>query len=123
VCISLLLGSELDRRALSTEPCLAHAQHPCHPEIILRIADYLNVPERIPDFFAAVDEDNNWATEQGLDDSHLSEQGLRAREERKAMELSQTELAEIEGVTANKICRRETERLTWKAKKKEEKNK
>ncbi len=39
------------------------------------------------------------------------------------MELSQTELTEIEGVTANKICRRETERLTWKAKKKEEKNK
>ncbi len=29
------------------------------PEIILRIADYLNVPERIPDFFAAVDEDDN----------------------------------------------------------------
>lgn len=68
-------------------------------------------------------EDNNWATEQGLDDSHLSEQGLRAREERRAMELSQTELAEIEGITANKICRRETERLTRKAKMKEEKNK
>lgn len=29
------------------------------PEIILRIADYLNVPERIPDCFAAVDEDDN----------------------------------------------------------------
>ena len=29
------------------------------PEIILRIANYLNVPERIPDFFAAVDEDDN----------------------------------------------------------------
>ena len=32
------------------------------------------------------------------------------------MELSQKELAEIEGVTAKQICRRETERLTWKAK-------
>ena len=39
------------------------------------------------------------------------------------MELSQKELAEIEGVTAKQICRRETERLTWKAKMKEEKNK
>lgn len=39
------------------------------------------------------------------------------------MELSQKELAEIEGVTAKLICRRETERLTWKAKMKEEKNK
>ena len=39
------------------------------------------------------------------------------------MELSQKELTEIEGVTAKQICRRETERLTWKAKMKEEKNK
>lgn len=39
------------------------------------------------------------------------------------MELSQKELAEIEGVTAKQICRSETERLTWKAKMKEEKNK
>ena len=32
------------------------------------------------------------------------------------MELSQKELAEIEGVTAKQICRRETERLTWNLK-------
>ena len=38
------------------------------------------------------------------------------------MELSQKELAEIEGVTAKQICRRETERLTRKAKMKEENN-
>ena len=29
------------------------------PEIILRNANYQNEPERIPDFFAAVDEDDN----------------------------------------------------------------
>ena len=37
--------------------------------------------------------------------------------------ITREELAEIEGVTAKQICRRETERLTWKAKMKEEKNK
>lgn len=99
--------------------CLEYGMIAINMDILRGIVDYMGLPDMLPAFIEAVDRDGNWTVVPGLEDSQLSERGRQAREARRAMGLSQAELAEAQGVSLAVINQRETERVSWKIKKRE----